>query len=408
MLTAVALKNSKPASKPYKLADGQGMYLLVTPSGSRYWRLKYRVAGREKVLALGVFPDVPLAEARERREEARRMLRDGKDPSAQKQAAKRARKQAAGTTFRAIAQEWLKKQRNVWDPGHADQVETSLENNVFPDLGDKPIAEIGAPELLAVLHKIEARGAHEMRQRAQQRTSAVFRYGIAKGYCSRDPARDLRGAFTPVKVRHYAALGAKDLPAFLKKLAAYDGEFEGEKVTRLALQLLLLTFVRTGELRAADWSEFDLDAAEWRIPAERMKMREPHIVPLSKQALAVLKQLKELTGDGDLVFPQARKPEQPMSENTILYALYRMGYRSRATGHGFRSTASTILNELGFPPDVIERQLAHMERNKVRAAYNRAQYLPERRRMMQAWADLLDQYAAQDRKVVAGRFGART
>ena len=252
-----------------------------------------------------------------------------------------------------------------------------------------------------MLRKIEDRGAHEMRQRAQQRASAVFRYGIAAGYCLRDPAADLRGAFTAPKVTSYAALGEKDLPDFFAKVGAY----EGEPVTRLALRLLALTFLRTVELRGAEWAEFDTARAEWRIPAERMKMREPHIVPLSRQALAVLEELRALTGGGRFALPQRSNAQKCMSENTILYALYRMGFHSRATGHGFRATASTILNELGFKADVIERQLAHVERNKVRAAYNRAQYLPERVKMMQSWADLLDALAQGGTKIIAGRFG---
>jgi integrase len=400
-LTAVAIRNAKPRTKAYKLADEGGLYLLVRPDGARYWRLKYRFAGKEKLLALGVFPDVQLQEARERRDDAKRELRDSKDPGAEKKARKQALKHAAVNTFRAVAEEWLRKQANRWDPGHTEQVRRSLELNLFPDLGERPIADIDVPELRAVLSKIEDRGAHEMRQRAQQRAGAVFRYAMATGRSNTDPAHALRGAFTPQSNRHHAALGAKDLPEFFERLAGYDGE----PTTKLALHLLVVTFVRTGELRGAEWSEIDFEAAEWRIPAERMKMREPHIVPLSTQALALLRELQALTGRGRYLFPGRTKATQPISENTILYALYRMGYHSRATGHGFRSTASTILNEVGFPPDVIERQLAHMERNKVRAAYNRAQYLPERRKMMQQWADMLDAYAAGGQNVVAGRFG---
>jgi integrase len=389
MLTAVEVRNAKPRGKPYKLFDGAGLYLEVTPNGARYWRLKYRFGGKEKRLALGVYPRVSIAEARERRDGAHRLLRDGGDPSALKQAAKREAKLSEGSAFRIVAEEWISKQRSRWQPGHAEAVARSLDMNIFPELGHRPIEEIEAPELRAVLQKIENRGAHEVRQRVQQRVGAVFRYGIATGRCLRNPAPDLRGAFTSPRVRHYSALNEKELPEFLAKLDAYDGE----PVTKFALRLLLLTFVRTGELRAAEWAEFDEDSAEWRIPAARMKMRDVHVVPLSRQALLLLKKLKPLTGAARFVFPHWTNPARCMSENTILGALYRMGYHGRATGHGFRGTASTILNEMGFAPDCIERQLAHAERNKVRAAYNHAQYLPERRRMMQRWPDTLDALA---------------
>ena len=400
-LTETRIRNAKPDKTPYKLADELGMYLLIKPDGARYWRLKYRFAGKEKLLALGVYPAVKLAEARDRRDEAKRQLRDKKDPGAERKADKLHKKHAAANSFQAVAEEWIAKKRNVWDAGHAHQVETSLENNLYSEIGTRPITEIDAPELLAALRKIEARGAHELRQRVQQRAGAVFRYAIATGRCTRDPSVDLRGAFIAPDHQSHAALSEKELPDFLNKLDRYDGE----PITKLAILLLALTFVRTGELRAAEWTEFDTDAAVWRIPAERMKMREPHIVPLSAQALAVLAELEMLTGSGRFVFPHRTNANKCMSENTILYALYRMGYHSRATGHGFRATASTILNEVGFAPDVIERQLAHAERNKVRAAYNRAQYLPERTKMMQQWADLLDAIKAKDKKVIAGRFG---
>jgi len=401
-LTHASLRNAKPRSSPYKLADGGGLYLLIKPNGARYWRLKYRFAGKEKVLALGVYDEVPLAEARDARDDAKRLLRERKDPGVVRKSEKLRQRHAAANSFQAVAEEWIEKKRNAWDPGHADQVAASLTNNAYSEIGHRPLAEIEAPELLAMLRKIESRGAHEIRQRVQQRTGAVFRYGIATGRCARDPSFELRGAFTAPSVRNHAALVAKDLPDFLDKLTAYDGE----PVTKLAMRLLALTFVRTGELRGADWSEFDLAGAVWRIPGERMKMREPHIVPLSQQAIAVLTELQQYSGTEGYAFPHRSNPTKPMSENTILYALYRMGYHSRATGHGFRATASTILNELGYAPDVIERQLAHVERNKVRKAYNRAQYLPERTKMMQGWADLLDGFStANKKKVVAGRFG---
>ena len=385
MLTPIAIRNAKARGKPYKLADEGGVYLLIKPDGARYWRLKYRFAGKEKLLALGVFDEVTLAEARDRRDGAKKLLRDGVDPAADRKARKLQDKHAAANSFRAVADEWMSRQRPKWTAGHAERVKRSLEADLYPDIAPRPIASLTVPELLAVLRKIESRGAHELRERVQQRASMIFRYAIATGRCERDPVADLRGAFTSPTRYNHAALGQKDLPAFFTKLA----EYEGEPTTKLAIRLLALTFVRTGELRGAQWVEFDLGGGEWRIPAERMKMRQEHIVPLSRQAVEVLRELQPLTGGGALLFPSRSKATQPISENTILYALYRMGYHSRATGHGFRSTASTILNELGCPGDVIERQLAHSSKNKVRAAYNKAQYLPERARMMQEWGDLL-------------------
>ena len=400
-LTPIAIRNAAPDTRAYKLADEGGLYLLIKPDGARYWRFKYRFAGKEKLLALGVFPDVSLAEARKDRDDAKRKLRDRIDPMAERQATKLHEKHSAANSFKAVAEEWIEKQRGRWTAGHAERVKRSLNNDLFPDIGHRPIAELNAPALLAVLRKVEARGAHELRERVQQRASMIFRYAIATGRCERDPVADLRGAFTSPTRYNYAALGQKDLPEFFAKLAKYDGE----PTTKLAIRLLALTFVRTGELRGAQWSEFDLDGGEWRIAAERMKMRQEHIVPLSSQTVAVLRELQQHTGGGALLFPSRSKATQPISENTILYALYRMGYHSRATGHGFRATASTILNEMGFSGDVIERQLAHTSKNKVRAAYNKAQYLPERTRMMQQWADLLDALAKSDGKVVAGKFG---
>jgi integrase len=305
-LTSIAIRNAKARRKPYKLADEKGLYLLVKPDGSRYWRFKYRFGGKEKLLALGIADEVTVGEARDARDAAKRLLREKKDPAAERKAEKLQKKHAAAHSFEAVAKEWIAKKRNVWDAGHTHQVETSLTNNLLPEIGTRPISEIDAPELLAALRKIEVRGAHEIRQRVQQRAGAVFRYGIATGRCSRDPSLDLRGAFTAPDRRNHAALAEKELPDFLDKLDKYDGE----PITRLAIRLLALTFVRTGELRAAEWSEFDTDAAVWRIPAERMKMREPHIVPLSVQALAVLAELKTLTGSGRFVFPHRTNPHK--------------------------------------------------------------------------------------------------
>jgi integrase len=383
-LTNVAVRNAKPAEKQYKLTDGRGMYLLIRPSGGRYWRLDYRYGGKRRTLALGTFPAVSLKEARRRCDEARQSLADGVDPLAIKQAAKRPNEDS----FEALAREWHGKQKARWTEDHARRVLHSLEVDVFPDLAKRSAAEITAPELLSVLRKIERRGAHETRSKVMQRCGMVFRYGIATGRCTYNPAGDLKGAFTKPKPQSHAALSAADLPEFMHRLARY----EGFRQNKLGLELLMLTFVRTGELRGARWNEFTFegDAPTWCIPAERMKMGAEHLVPLARQAVDILRELQVLNGHYPLVFPGQRKPDKPISENTLLYALYRMGYHSRATGHGFRATASTILNEQGWRADVIERQLAHAERNKIRAAYNRAEYLPERRQMMQAWADYLD------------------
>jgi integrase len=389
-LTDTAIRKAKGGEKPYKLSDAGGLYLLVKSDRAKYWRLKYRLAGKEKLLALGVYPNVSLAEAREARDEAKGLIKDRLDPVNARRQKRRADHVASGNTVEVIARKWIETQRHRWVPSHASRVLESLEADVFPDLGSRPITSIGAPDLLATLRKIEKRGALETAQRVLQRCSAVFRFGIASGICHSNPAGDLRGALTAPKRENYAALSAADLPEFLTKLKTYEGRPE----TKLALQLLMLTIVRSGELRTAHWSEFDLDAAEWRIPAERMKMRAAHLVPLSRQAIEALTALGQITGTNGFLFPGVSNRKKCMSENTMLYALYRMGYHSRATGHGFRATASTILNEQGWNPDAIERQLAHVERNKVRAAYHRSEYLAERRKMMQAWADYLDAAAS--------------
>ncbi|MFN7186287.1 MAG: tyrosine-type recombinase/integrase [Alphaproteobacteria bacterium] len=385
-LTQIAIKNAKAAKKPLKLFDGGGLYLLIQPSGGKWWRYKYRFAGKEKLLALGSYPDVSLAQARESHVEARKTLAEGNDPSEVKKEEKRLTIIKHENSFEVAAREWHSKRSRAWTPKYTASIMRRLEADIFPKLGNRPIAEITPPEILSVLRFIEARGAHDLAHRVQQICGQIFTYAIVTGRAERNPVNDLRGALTPVTKKHNAYLKAEDLPEFLAKMNAYDGV-----QTRLAMKFLLLTFVRTGEMRGALWSEIDMAKAEWRIPAERMKMRDPHIVPLSRQALAVLEELKPLTGHWQHVFPNQHKPMGQMSENTILYALYRMGYHGRSTGHGFRATASTILNEHGFKPDVIERQLAHAERNGVRKAYNHAQYLPERRKMMQWWADYLEE-----------------
>ncbi len=352
-------------------------------------RYEYRFANKRKLLALGIYPDVSLANARERHSQARKVLAAGNDPGEAKKEAKRLAVLNSENTFEAVAREWHKSRIHSWTPKHGQQLLARMEMNIFPKLGSRPIAAITAPDLLSMARVIEERGAIDIAHRAVQTAGQIFTYAIVTGRAERNPAVDLRGALKPLKKIHHAHLSAKELPDFLQKLEIYDGSLQ----TKLAVKLMLLTFVRTSELRCAEWKEIDLDKAEWRIPAERMKMRDPHIVPLSEQAVEVLKKLQELNGNWPRVFPNQHKPVGYMSQNTIIFAIYRMGFHSRLTGHGIRGTASTILNEHGFTPDVIERQLAHCERNQVRAAYNHAQYLPERRKMMQWWGDYLDNFA---------------
>ena len=390
-LSDAKARNAKPKAKAYKIADGDGLFLVVMPTGSKYWRFKYFYAGKEKLLALGVYPDVSLADARERRTQARKILAAGNDPGQIKKEAKRLQTLQSSNSFEVVAREWLENRSHEWVPSTTETRRTRLERLILPKLGTRPISDITPPEVLSMLRAVEARGTLDTARRVMQMCGQIFMYAIATGRAQRNPVPDLRGALKAPVAKHYAFLQANDLPTYLEKVEAYDGDLQ----TKLALRFLLLTFVRTNELRAAQWSEIDWVNSEWRIPADRMKMRELHIVPLSKQAIAVLRELKKLTGMWEYLFPNRRSPKKCMSENTILFALYRMGYHSRATGHGFRSTASTILNENGFRADVIERQLAHTERNAVRAAYNHAQYLPERRKMMQWWANYLGKSTAK-------------
>lgn len=389
MLKDASVRNAKPKEKMYRLFDGGGLYLEVTPKGGKYWRFKYRFAGKEKRLALGVYPDLSLADARELHAQARKALALGDDPSEVKREVKRRSALNSENTFEAIANEWCESRKHKWVTSYSEAMVERLKRHVFPKVGHRPIKDITAPEFLTVVRVVEKQGSLDLAQRLMQASAQIFRYAVATGRAERNPLVDLKGALKPPVRKHQAYLKESELPEYLAKLEAYDGSIQ----TKLALKFLLLTFVRTTELRAASWEEIDFDKAEWRIPAERMKMREQHIVPLSKQAVAVLKELKSLTGQWSYVFANQHKPSGFMSENTMLYALYRMGYHSKATGHGFRATASTILNEHGYEPSVIERQLAHAERNEVRAAYNHAQYLPERRKMMQWWADHLDETA---------------
>lgn len=370
-----------------KLHDGGGLYLWVYADGRKYWRLRYKISGAEKLLSLGVFPKVGLKAARKRRDEERAKLENNLDPSAERKADKLRKQASSENSFEAVAREWYGKQLHTWVPGHSDDVLRRLEKNLFPLIGRRPIAEVAAPELLACVRKIEQRGAYDLAHRVLQVCGQVFRYGIATGRCTRDIAADLRGALTPHKKKHQAAVRPEELPELLRAIEGYDAM--GDKQTRLALQLLALTFVRTNELIGAEWPEFDTENGLWIVPSSRMKMKTEHVVPLSRQALAILEDLRELAGISRFVFP-GRNRDKPISNNTMLFALYRLGYKGKMTGHGFRAVASTILNETGFRHDVIERQLAHCERDEVRGAYNRAEYLQERQRMMQQWADYLD------------------
>lgn len=385
MLTDTSIKNAKPGEKARKLSDEKGLVLLVNPNGSKWWRFRYRFDGKEKMLGFGVYPEVTLKEAREKRDEARKMLRDGIDPSQAKKAQKAS--DSGADSFETIAREWFAKFSPTWTPSHGDRILRRLERDIFPWIGKRPIGEIKAPELLTVLRRIEERGAVETAHRASQNCGQVFRYAVATGRAERDPTGDLRGSIPPTKQKHHASItDPREIGALLRAIDAYEGGL----IVRCALRLAPLVFVRPGELRKAQWSEINWGKSEWVIPAERMKMREKHIVPLSRQSLEILRELQPLTGDGKYLFPSPRTSDRPMSDNAILSALRRMGYTGdQMTGHGFRSMASTLLNEQGWHRDAIERQLAHAERDSIRAAYNYAEHRPERRKMMQSWADYL-------------------
>ncbi len=388
-LTDTAVRNAKPAAKPVRMADGSGMYLEVSPAGGKLWRLKYRFGGIEKRLALGAYPDTGLKDARSKRDAARKLLAAGVDPSAQRKAEKLAGSERAANSFEVVAREWYAKQSTQWVASHAVKIIRRMERDLFPWIGSRPIAELSAPDLLATLRRIEARGRLETAHRALQNCGQVFRYAIATGRAERDPSADLRGALTPWKAVHYASItDPQKVGDLLRTMDAYPAR----EVVHAALLLAPLLLVRPGELRGAEWAEMDLDVAQWSIPAERMKMGEPHVVPLCSQAVATLRDLHLLTGRGRYVFPGASDPKQPMSNNAVNIALRRMGYaHDKMTGHGFRAMARTILDEvLHVRPDFIEHQLAHAVRDPNGRAYNRTAHLPERRAMMQQWADYLD------------------
>lgn len=389
-LTDIACKNAAcpPDRQRLRLSDSAGLYLEVLPAGGKYWRLKYRFSGKEKKLALGVYPRVSLKEARLARDAARATLAHGTDPGERRRVAKAEKRLAADRTFESVARSWWAQWSHTKTAKHADQVLRRLEADVFPAIGAAAIDSLTAAQLLGVALKIEKRGAIDIAKRAFQTCSMVLRYAVAHGLIDRNPAADVKPSdvLRPTRKENYARLDAREVPELLRRIDAYDGS----PYTRCALRLMALTFVRTSELIGARWDEFDLVARQWRIPAERMKMKTPHVVPLSRQALAVLADLQAIRTPSALLFPGERSHVRPMSNNTILFALYRMGYHSRMTGHGFRGIASTLLHELGHRHDLIELQLAHQERNATSAAYNWATYLPARAEMMQAWADHLD------------------
>ena len=384
-LTDVKIKRIKPNARPYKVSDGGGLFLWVTPSGGKIWRWTYRYEGRAKLMVIGKYPDVPLVLARERHSEARKLLATGVDPMAER----KAEKAEVENSFQSIARLWLEHWQDGKSPRHVACVKRRMDADILPCLGARPIAAIEAPELVAMTKGIQDRGARDIAKRALETTGQVFRYAIAHGHARRNPASEIRPSDILKSTRkvNYARVDAKELPGLLRSIEVY----QGTHVTRLAMKLMALTFVRTSELIGARWSEFDLEAVRWNIPAERMKMRTPHIVPLAKQALDVLDTLRSLTGESEWLFPGDRNAKRPMSNNTILKALERMGYKGRMTGHGFRGLASTILHEQGYAHEHIELQLAHAPRNSVSAAYNHALYLEPRAKMTQDWADYLEQ-----------------
>lgn len=404
-LTDAKIRNTKPGEKPIKLTDGGGLYLEVRPTGAKLWRYRYRIAGKENVFAVGeYFNDkrgghISLDDARTERDKARALVKQGMHPAHNRLAARLATHAENANTFEAVAREWIGKKKFGWTPYYLRQVERFLDSDVFPYVGNLPIRNVTAAHLLEIVRRVEGRGAETVALLVRQWASAIFRYAVATLRADTDPAAALKGAIHRPKVKHHKPLSRDQIADFVKALNGYAGY----RTTVIALRLMLLTFVRTVELRAAHWTEINLDRAEWRIPAERMKMREVHIVPLSRQAVELLRELHTYTGGRGMLFPNYRNPKTCMTATTLNRALERMGFNGKDSigfsAHGFRATASTILNEVGFRADVIERQLAHAERNKVRASYNQAEYLEERRTMMQQWADLTDEMAKYESNV---------
>ncbi len=395
-LTEIQCKTAKSGGKRKKLADGEGLYLLITPSESKLWRLKYRFLGKEKVLPLGQYPRVSLKEAREGRLAAKKLLDASKDPAEERKLSRLEQIKDYENTFEVIAREWHESRIHTWKTKHGSNILKRMEANIFPEFGSRPIKNIEPTEVLRAVRKVEEKGNFDLAHRLMQTCSQVFRYGVATGRARTDVTTALAGSLKPTPIKHWPHLGEKELPAFLRKLEEYDSRYGGKLITKLAFKLLILTFLRSGEFRGGKWEEIDFKAAQWRIPGERMKMKEPHIVPLSTQSIKLLRQIQKITGKsyGGLIFPAQTDPRSPMSENTFLKVIEVLGFKGKTVAHGFRSTASTILNENGHNRDHVERQLAHAERDQVRAAYNYAEYLPERAKMMQWWGNFIGQAIA--------------
>ncbi len=397
-LTAVQILKAKPQDKPYKLTDSHGLYLHVAKSGKKTWRYRYRIANKESTYVMGEYPEMTLELARKERANLREMVKMGINPSQERRERRlealekeKAIKEEQGNTFKAVALDWIKQQKGRWSKGHANAVRATLEHDAYPIIGSCPVDTITPPMILRIIREIESRGSLEIAHKVLQRINAILRYAVQTGLATYNPAAEMKGVLKTRKVVHRAALSLEELPNFLCTLRLADIHI----TTKLALKLTILTAARSGEVRGAIWDEINLDDAIWRIPAERMKMSSPHSVPLSKQAMAIINRAAKLYGQEGLIFPGIHFPQKKLSENTMLYALYRMGYHSKATVHGFRAVFSTIANESGFDGDVIEKALAHEERNRVRAAYHRSEYLEQRKELMQWWADYLDQLEAQ-------------
>lgn len=405
-LTNLKCKNAEPQDKPYKLAAGRGLYLEVMPNGSKYWRMKYRVKVdgklKEKRMALGVYPEVSLKEADEKCTKARKLMEQNIDPSQAKQSAKRAAAQKANNTFESLAREWHENFKHKWTDRHANTVLRRMERDIFPEIGSMPITDIKPAHLIKALKKVQGRRAYEPAHRLRQYCSQVFRYAIIHEIADSNPAAEIGMVLKPVKKKHYACLDIKEIPDLLDALDRNDARLHID--TRQAIRLLMLTFVRTKELIEATWDEFDLDNAQWIIPAERMKMRNEHIVPLSKQAVDILRNLRTSNERWGWIFPGHHSPRKHMSNNTVLKGLERLGFKGRMTGHGFRALAMTTIKEkLNYRHEVIDRQLAHAPKSMVQRAYDRAQFLDERKKMMQEWADYLDNIE-RDGTVIVGKF----
>jgi len=399
-LTAKECDFAKPRLKNYRLTDGSGLYLEISPTGKKYWRFKYTFLKKEKRLAFGVYPSVTLSEAREKRYQAKKQLSEGIDPSEQKKQLQREALVNAAITFEVVGREWYENQKDIWGTRHAQNILNRLGNDVYPEIGSRPVRDITAPEILAMIRKIEKRGALDIARRATQMCGQIFRYAIVTGRADNNPSDALRGALKPATKGHFAALDIDEMPKFLYALNLNQARLFQPTIN--AVKLLMLTFVRTNELIGARWDEIHLDEAEWSIPADRMKMRRPHIVPLSKQVVAILEEQKNLQGFGAYVFPNQVNSKKHMSNCTILGAIKRLGYKGQMTGHGFRALAmSTIKEKLGYRHEVIDRQLAHAPRNRVDAAYDRAMFLDDRKIMMQSWADYLDKIVEKGKVIEA-------